>query len=250
MAKSTPRYELFYWPSIQGRGEFVRLVFEEAALPYVDVARLPARQGGGVGALMRLLEDDAAGTPPYAPPVLRVGALRIAQTALICQYVAGEGGLLPRAVADRWRAQQLMLTVMDFTLEAHDTHHPIGNSLYYEDQKREARRRAPHYLAERLPKALDYFERALAANGAGRGRVLLGRSLSYADLGLFQLVEGLSYAFPRSVAAVAGDTPRVMALHAAVAERPHIAAYLASPRRLPFNEHGIFRHYPELDVPP
>ena len=33
------RYELYYWPSIQGRGEFIRLTLEEAGADYVDVAR-------------------------------------------------------------------------------------------------------------------------------------------------------------------------------------------------------------------
>jgi glutathione S-transferase len=249
MAKAKPKYELFYWPSIQGRGEFVRLVLEDAGLPYVDVARLSASEGGGVGALRKLLEDDAAGTPPFAPPVLRVGALRIAQTALICRYVSEAAGLAPRGEADQWRAEMLMFTVMDHVVEAHDTHHPIANSLYYDEQKPEALRCSGLFLRERLPKHLGYYERVLRANGAGRGKALVGRSCSYVDLALFQLVAGLRYAFPIAMQALAPELPRVTALHAAVAERPRLAAYLASPRRLPFNEHGLFRHYPELDGP-
>ena len=249
MAGATPSYELFYWPTIQGRGEFVRLVFEEAGLPYVDVGRLPEREGGGRAAIVKLLEDDAAGTPPFAPPVLRVGTLRLAQTALICRTVAAQGGLLPTDEEDRWRADQLMLTVMDLVVEAHDAHHPIAKSLYYEEQQAEAQRRAAVFIKERMPKALGYFERVLRANAAGKGQVLVGNAQCYVDLALFQLVAGLAYAFPRALAALAPQAPRVMALHAAVMERPRIAAYLASPRRLPFNEHGIFRHYPELDVP-
>jgi glutathione S-transferase len=248
MAESTPTYELFYWPTIQGRGEFVRLVFEEAGLPYVDVARQPPSQGGGVPALLKLLADGA-GMPPFAPPVLRVGDFRIAQTALICRYVAARGGLLPANEDDRWRADALMLTLMDLVVEAHDIHHPIAKSLYYEEQKPEAVRRAANFRAERLPKALGYFERVLAANAAGAGKLLAGNALSYVDLALFQYVAGLSYAVPNALAALTPRVPRVMALHAAVAARPRIAAYLASPRRLPFNEHGIFRHYPELDAP-
>ena len=248
MAESTPTYELFYWPGIQGRGEFVRLVFEEAGLPYVDVVRQPQNMGGGVPALLKLLADDKT-TPPFAPPVLRVGSLRIAQTALICRYVAARGGLLPAGEEDRLRADQLMLTVMDFVVEAHDNHHPVAKSLYYEEQKPEALRRAANFRSERLPKALGYFERVLAANAAGGGRVLVGNALTYVDLALFQLVAGLSYAMPNALAALAPRVPRVLALHAAVAARPRIAAYLASPRRVPFNEQGIFRHYPELDPP-
>ncbi len=249
MAKSQPVYELFYWPTIQGRGEFVRLVFEEGGVPYVDVARRPEQEGGGRAAIVKLLEDDAAGTPPFAPPVLRVGGLRLAQTAAICRYVAGPCGLLPADEADRWRADQLMLTVMDMVVEAHDTHHPIAKSLYYEEQKTEALRRAPVFIEQRMPKALGYFERVLRANAAGQGRTLVGGALSYVDLALFQLVAGLAYAFPRSLEALAPRVPLVLGLHAAVAARPRIAAYLASPRRLPFNQQGIFRHYPELDEP-
>lgn len=249
MAEATPTFELFYWPTIQGRGEFVRLVFEEAGLPYVDVGRRPEGEGGGRAAILKLLEDDLAGMPPFAPPVLRVGPLRLAQTALICRYVAGKGGLLPPGEDDRWRADALMLTVMDMVVEAHDTHHPIAKSLYYEEQQAEALRRTPTFIELRIPKLMGYFERVLRTNAAGKGQALVGGAFSYVDLALFQLVAGLSYALPRSMAAIAPRLPRVMALHAAVAARPRIAAYLASPRRLPFNDHGIFRHYPELDLP-
>jgi glutathione S-transferase len=248
MAAAKPPFELFYWPHIPGRGEFVRLVFEEAGLPYVDVGRQSEAEGGGRAAILSLLQDDASGTPPFAPPVLRVGPLRLAQTALICHYVAGQGGLLPADEAGRWLAGQLMMTVMDMVVEAHDVHHPIAKSLYYEDQKPEALRRAPLFIAERLPKALGYFERALRDNPAGQGRALLGPGLTYVDLAVYHLVAGLRYAFPRAVVALAPDVPHVMALHGAVAQRPRIAAYLASPRRLPFNEKGLFRHYPELDA--
>lgn len=249
MATSQPAFELFYWPTIQGRGEFVRLVFEEAGLAYDDVARRPEGEGGGVPALMQVLQDDAAGTPPFAPPILRVGSLRIAQTALICRTVAAQGGLAPASEEDRLRADMLMLTIMDRVVEAHDTHHPIAASLYYEEQRDEALRRSPIFIRERMPKALRYFERVLTANAGGRERVLLGERLTYVDLALFQFVAGLAYAFPRSLEALKAQVPHVMALHDAVAARPRIAAYLASPRRLSFNEHGIFRHYPELDQP-
>ncbi len=249
MPAATPTYELYYWPTLQGRGEFVRLVFEETGLPYVDVARRPENEGGGAGAMLKMVEDDAGGTPPFAPPVLRVGTLRIAQTALICRYVAERGGLLPRQAEDRLRADQLMQTVMDRVLEVHDTHHPIASSLTYEEQQAEALRRAAIFNRERLPKALGYFERVLAANSVGKGQVLVGDKFTYVELALFQLVAGLSYAFPRSLAALAPQAPRVMALHEAVAARPRISAYLASSRRLPFASHGIFRHYPELDQP-
>jgi len=138
------------------------------------------------------------------------------------------------------------LTIADLVLEAHDTHHPVGMGLYYEDQKPEALRRSAEFRGERIGKFLGYFERVLAANPDG-GEFLVGKALTYADLGLFQVVEGLRYAFPKAMAAQEAGWPQVIALHDRVTALPKVAAYLASPRRLAFNEDGIFRHYPELD---
>jgi glutathione S-transferase len=235
------RYELFYWPGIQGRGEFVRLALEEAAAEYVDVAREP----GGMAALERLLED--CDHPPFAPPFLRAGKLIIGQTANILAFLGERHGLAPRAEAGRLWALQLQLTIADLVQETHDTHHPLSVNLYYEDQRAEARRRAADFVHERMPKFLDYFERVLERNPAG-DRHLLGARLSYPDLSLFQIVAGLRYAFPRAMARLERKLPRVIALHERVAQRPRISAYLASPRRLPFNDEGIFRHYEELDA--
>jgi glutathione S-transferase len=235
------RYELYYWPSIQGRGEFVRLALEEAGAGYTDVARLPR----GVPALERFLEDDSAGRPPFAPPFLKAGKLVIAQTANILLWLAPRHGLVPRGEAARLWAHQLQLTVADWLVEAHDTHHPIGGAFYYEDQKPESRRRAAHFTAERLPKFLGYFERLL---GREKGGWLLGRAFSYVDLSLFQMVAGLRYAFPHVMERLEPRHPRSVAVHDRVASRPRMAAYLASGRRIDFNQQGIFRHYPELDL--
>jgi glutathione S-transferase len=237
------RYELYYWPSIQGRGEFVRLALEEGGADYVDVARSAGR-GMGMPALMRFLESRAVGRPPFAPPFLKAGKLVIGQTANILLYLGPRLGLVPRSEADRLWTHQLQLTIADFLTEVHDTHHPIGGGLYYEQQKREAKRRADDFLRNRLPKFLGYFERVIER---AHGNYLLGRRLCYADLSLFQMVEGLRYAFPRALARRRARHPKVMALRDRVAARPRIAAYLASERRIPFNQHGIFRHYPELD---
>jgi glutathione S-transferase len=237
------RYELFYWPSIQGRGEFVRLALEEAGADYVDVARRSGR-GMGVQAMMRMMEDG--GRVPFAPPFLRVGRLVIAQTANILQYLGPRLGLAPRAEAGRLWAHQLQLTVTDFVMEVHDTHHPIAVGLYYHQQKPEARRRTRFFLRERVPKYLDYFEAMLQDNSKGRGW-MIGRALTYVDLSMFQIVEGLGYAFPKSMQRMARNYPGLLGLHGRVAARPNIAAYLASKRRIPFNEDGIFRHYPELE---
>ncbi|MBI3042022.1 MAG: glutathione S-transferase [Betaproteobacteria bacterium] len=240
------KYQLYYWPHIQGRGEFIRLALEEGAAGYVDVARLPEGEGGGRPAVQRLLEQAGDGRTPFAPPILRAGKLLISQTANILQYLGPRLGLAPKAEAARLWAHQLQLTLADLVVEAHDTHHPVAKSLYYEEQKPEALRRAADFKALRVPKFLGYFERVLASNPGG-DRFLVGKSLSYVDLSAFQVIAGLLYAFPRTLAGLQGKHPRLMALRRRVMERPRVAAYLASPRRIPFNDRGIFRHYPELD---
>jgi glutathione S-transferase len=237
------RYELYYWPGIQGRGEFVRLALEEAGADYVDVAR----RGAGMSAMMRLLDGTRVERPPFAPPFLKAGSLLIGQTANILLYLGGRHALAPASEAGRLWTHQLQLTLADLVQEAHDTHHPIASRLYYEDQKKEARRRAEDFLAHRVPKYLGYFEGVLARNPVG-DRHLVGRRLTYADLSLFQVVTGLRYAFPQAMKRIGRKLPRVATLHDRVAARPNIAAYLASKRRLPFSEEGIFRHYAELDV--
>jgi len=233
-------YELHYWPGIQGRGEFVRLALEEAGADYVDVARLPAGEGGGERALMRKLAELAP--PPYAPPVLVAGDLVLAQTANILFFLGGRHGLAPADEAGRLWVNQLQLTFTDLVKEAHDIHHPISGALYYEDQKEAAKANAEAFRRERLPKYLGYFERILERSGAG-----LAGAFCYADLSLFQVVRGLQYALPEAMAALAPKIGLALALADRVAGRPNIARYLASPRRIAFNEDGIFRHYPELD---
>ena len=237
------RYELYYWPEIPGRGEFIRLALEDAGADYVDVARLPKR---GMPALMRFLESRSVEQPPFAPPFLKAGKLVIAQTANILLYLGPRLGLVPKSEASRLWAHQLQLTIADWVAEVHETHHPISGGLYYEEQKDEAKRRAAHFRAERLPKFLDYFERILKRNPKGTN-YLLGKAVSYVDLSLFQMIEGLRYAFPRALARLEPKYPRLVALHDRVSIRPRIADYLKSPRRLPFNQQDLFRHYPELD---
>jgi len=236
-------YELYYWPTIQGRGEFVRLALEEAGADYDDVAR----RRGGVAAMQRLMDGASGAYPPFAPPFLKDGDALIAQTANILLYLGRRHRLAPRTEAGQLWAHQLQLTIADAVDEAHDTHHPIASSLYYEDQKAEAARRAADFVANRIPKYLGYFERVLERNPQG-DRHLVGRRVSYCDLSLFQLLAGLRYAFPRAMARLEPRFARVGALHDRIARRPRIAAYLRSPRRIAFNEQGIFRRYPELDA--
>lgn len=238
-------YELHYWPMIQGRGEFVRLALEQAGAEYVDVARLPHEEGGGIEAMMDRLEDEPL-RPPFAPPFLRDGDRVIGQTAAILLYLGPRIGLVGESEADRIWTHQIQLTIADMVAEAHDTHHPVGVGLYYEDQKPEALRRARDFRENRMPKFLGWFERVLVRNPAGPDH-LVGAAISYADTSLFQLVEGLRYAFPHATARALEATPRVAAHAARMAGQPRIASYLASERRRPFGEAGIFRRYPELD---
>jgi glutathione S-transferase len=237
------KYQLYYWPSIQGRGEFVRLALEEAGADYVDVARRSGR-GMGLPALEKFLDDEKLAAAPYAPPFLKAGKLIIGQTANILLYLGPRHGLTPRNEAGRIWVNQLQLTIADFVTEIHDTHHPIGSSLYYHQQKAEARRRTKNFRSERMPKFLGYFEQALSATG---NRYMAGNRLSYADLSVFQLIAGLRYAFPKTMKRLEPDYPGLTGMHDRIAARPNIAAYLASKRRIPFNQYGIFRYYPELD---
>ncbi|MGZ5867341.1 MAG: glutathione S-transferase [Xanthobacteraceae bacterium] len=232
-------YELWYWPEIQGRGEYVRLALEDAGASYTDVART----GRGEDRMIAMM-DGKAKHLPFAPPFLKAGKLVIAQTANILLFLGEREGLAPRATAGKYFAHQLQLTIADFVLEIHDTHHPLGPSDYYENQKKEAKKRTADFVKNRAPKYLNYFETTLARSG---GKYLLGSTRCYADLSLFQIVVGLRYAFPNAMKKLERDIPSTVALHDRVAARPRIAAYLASDRRIPFNESGIFRHYPELD---
>jgi glutathione S-transferase len=233
------RYELFYWPEIQGRGEFVRLALEEGAAEYDDVARSP----GGMSRMMAMMKNEKR--PPFAPPFLKAGKLLIAQVAEILFYVGPYLKLTPRDEAGRLWLHQLQLTVTDFVQEIHDTHHPVGTGLYYEEQKPEAKRYTKEFLEERAPKYLGYFERIVTKNG---GPYLLGRKFTYGDLSMFQLVEGMRYAFPKAMKRIERKIPNLVEIHGRMAQRPRINAYLNSERRLAFNEDGIFRHYPELDL--
>jgi glutathione S-transferase len=234
------RYELYYWPSIQGRGEYVRLALEEAGADYADVARSER----GMAAMMRLMEKEG-GTPPFAPPFLRAGKLVIGQTANILLYLGSRHGLAPKAEAGKLWVHQLQLIVADFVLEIHDTHHPLGPSLYYEDQRSPAKKRTGEFWKERVPKYLGYFEQLVQHNGSA---YLTGRRLTYADLSLFQIVEGLRYAFPKRMEAFERRIAGLIDLHDRVASRPNIKAYLSSDRRIAFNEDGIFRRYKALDL--
>jgi glutathione S-transferase len=232
------RYELYYWPSIQGRGEYVRLALEDSGADYIDVAR----GAKGMAAMTRLMDEGA--TPPFAPPFLKAGKLLIGQTANILLYLGARHGLAPKTEAGQLWLHQLQLTITDLVVEVHDTHHPIASGLYYEDQKSPAKKRTEDFWDARVPKYLGYFEHLL---GESSGSWITGRRISYVDLSLFQIVDGLRYAFPNRMKRFERKIPGLADLHDRVAARPNIKAYLASDRRIAFNEDGIFRHYKELD---
>ena len=235
-------YELYYWDGLQGRGEFVRLTLEEAGVAYVDIAR----QSGGTAAMMRLLKSKTEPYIPFAPPFLRDGDLIVSHVANILFYLGPKLGLAPKNEALRFVANGFQLTITDFVAEVHDTHHPIATTKYYEDQKEAAKKRSTDFIENRIPKFMSYFERVLEQNPGGNKHTV-GAELSYVDLSLFQVVEGLRYAFPRATKNFDDHYPAIIAVHDVVEKLPNIQNYLASDRRLDFNETGIFRHYPELD---
>jgi glutathione S-transferase len=235
-------YELYYWDGLQGRGEFVRLALEDAGAEYVDVAR----SSKGMDAMMKILNSKSEPHIPYAPPFLKDNELIIPHVANILQYLGPKLGLAPKDESLRYVAHGLQLTIADMIAEVHDTHHPLATDLYYEDQKDAAKIRTQNFLDQRVPKFMSYFERVLKQNPHGDTQIV-GDSTTYVDLSIFQLVDGLHYAFPRAMKTFGKHYPRVAALHDAVLQRPNIAAYVDSERRIPFNESGIFRHYPELD---
>ena len=232
-------YHLWYWPSIQGRGEFVRLPMEAAGIAYEDCARVD--DGEHV-----LLADMAArrGRTPFAPPYLVNDGLVIAQVANILMYLGERHDVAPSNIADRLWLNELQLTIADMVAETHNVHHPVAMMDYYDEQKAEAMRAAAQFREERMPKFLAYFEHAVLANP---GDWLIDHRWTYVDTSLFQLVDGLRYMFPKRMATLETDYPSVVRIRDQVADLPGIRAYLKSPRRLPFNQDGIFRHYPELD---
>lgn len=239
-------YELYYWPGIQGRGEFVRLALEEAGAEYIDVALVPEEEGGGITAMEKFLEGESVEHPPFAPPFLKAGRQLIGQTPNILLFLGGRLGLAPRDMASKLWTHQLQLTISDFLVEIHDTHHPLGSGLYYEEQKLAAKRRSKEFLANRLPKFLNYFERILDRNSAN-GPWMVGTRLTYVDLSMAQIIAGLHYAFPSASQKTLRSCLRLRALHDLVFARSHIKRYVASGRRLAFNNDDIFRRYPELD---
>lgn len=247
MTKRGSAIELYYWPGIPGRGEFVRLLLEDADAAYVDVAR---ERKDGMAAMSRFLQGEEPGALPFAPPFVKVGKCVVSQTANVLAFLAPRCGLAPNGEALRAEANQIQLTLADFVGEIHDTHHPIAGSLYYEDQKSAAKRRAENFVQERMPKYLGWLEQVLARNRKSRGKWLVGADCTYVDLSAYLVVEGLRYAFPNAMERLERKLPHVVALRDRVAARPRLAAYLESDRRQAFNEMGIFRHYRELDPAP
>lgn len=240
-------YQLIYWPTIQGRGEFIRLVLEDAGIPYIDLARLPESQGGGFPAVLKYAWARNPEEPVWAPPLLRVKHQLLSQTPNILWWLGKNHGYWPRSDELELLAMQIQLTIFDLVAEIHDTHHPIAHDGHYEEQIPAAKMRSAQFLETRLPRFLNYLETLLIKNG---GVYMIGKDVSTIDLSTFQVLEGLEYAFPKGFATASHNTPRLHALRDRIRQRPRLSAYLASERRVPFNEHGIFRRYPELDLRP
>ena len=239
-------YELYYWPGIQGRGEFVRLALEAAGARYLDVALVPEHRGGGSVAILKMLASSRERRPPFAVPVLKAGRRLIAQTPLILYYLGRRHRLAPADEAGSIWTLQLQLTISDLYLEIFHTHHPLGDGYAYEEQRAAAKRRTKDFLTVRLPKFVSYFERVLERNSR-RGLWMVGNRLSYADLSMAQVIAGLRYAFPLATRRALSRRPRLRALHDAVFALPRVADYVASGRRCAFNNEDLFRHYPVLD---
>ena len=197
--------------------------------------------------MLALLHGEGTSHIPFAPPFLRDGGVIVSHAAAILLYP----GRADRTRANRRRTGAYGRTryraITDIVAEVYNSHHPIDADKWFHEQKDAAIARAAVFRRDRMPKySFGWFERLLAANPAGVDH-LVGGFVTYADLSLFQLVEGLRFAFPLASERTLARLPRVTALHKAMAERPRLKAYLASERRVPFKETGIFRRYPELD---
>lgn len=238
-------YKLYYWPSLPGRGEFPRLVMEVAGVPYEDVSRAALARGDNpIAPILHMRGPDAPGIPAFAPPILVDGDTVVAQAPNVCLYLGMRHGLAPTDTAGLCTANQHLLTLADIVAEAHDTHHPVSTTLRYEDQREAAIEAARLFRTARLPKWLGYLERVAVHADTGW---MLGDDLSVVDLALFNVIEGLRWAFPIAMARASAQTPRIVAIHARVRALAAVQSYLSSDRRLAYNADGIFRRYPELD---
>ncbi|MET0312467.1 MAG: glutathione S-transferase [Burkholderiaceae bacterium] len=242
-------YQLHYWPTIQGRGEFVRLALEAGGAQYVDVCREEGK-GLGMPAMMHFLEGKSVARPPYACPFLVDGKRVIGQAPAILLYLGPRLALAPRNEGDALWTHQIQLTIADMVAETHETHHPLSLNRYYEEQKPAAKERARDFRIHRIPKFFAWFEAVLSRNASNRQKAFphfVGAKLTYADLSAFQLVDGLLYAFPKAAKRALKKAPHLARLHEAVPGHKRVAAYLSSERRIAFNEDDIFRRYRELD---
>lgn len=255
--RTNPTFELLYHPSVPGRGEFIRLALEAASIPYNDVANNDKKGYSIVqAACSPKSTGDTDGNPPaFAPPALRVpGAGKDGKTLLIYQtpniliYLGPHLGLAPEDEVERLWVNQNMLTALDLNNETHDTHHPIAVMQYYEDQKEEALKKSKNFRENRIPKYFSFFERVLKGNEeTGKGKYLVSDMLTYADTTLWQVMDGLHFAFPKELEARSNDYPLLFGtFYPSIKEEKHLKEYLASDRRLPYSM-GVFRHYPELD---
>lgn len=251
----TPEYKLLYHPGLPGRGEYIRLAFEATSTPYTDVSNTSQ---AGIGEVYGTLSPQSLGEglnpPKFAPPMLRVGGagpngsdLLISQTSNVLLYLGRKLGLSGESEAEGYWVNEVVLTGLDFCNDCHDTHHPIATGMFYEDQKDEALKKASDFRENRIPKFLGYFERVLRGNGArAQGKYLVGKGLTAADLVVWQVVDGVRYAFPKEMEARMKEFEGVWEFYESLKGESWLEEYLASERRLKYGD-GIFRYYKELD---
>lgn len=260
--RTRPTYTLLYHPGIPGRGEYIRLALEASNTPYTDLA-VEKKDGYAEvqqACMNKGLESEAGNPPIFAPPALRIvggrddgGTLVISQTPNILDYLGGRVGMAGDAGKEdeKYFVAEVALTALDLSNEVHDSHHPVAVALYYEDQKEESLRRAKDLRENRIPKFFSYFARTLKHNAekSGQGRYLVSDRLTYADTTVWQVLDGLYFAFPKEMAARKEEEEFRELLgpfYDGVKEEKGIKEYLASGRRMEYSM-GLFRRYPELD---
>nr|ACM44934.1 sigma-class glutathione S-transferase [Laternula elliptica] len=218
------KWVLYYWPGFKGRAEFVRLVFEEAGIPYLE---------SNQGVADSIIKGEIGGYPVMMPPVVAKGDFRLGQTQMICQYLAGKYGLAPKGEEDKIHAEQVCASMYDYLTEGYGAFHGAKPGVKYADQKEEAQRYIDRVVQQRLPRYLKHFETVLAANTAGTG-FLFGDSISHADLALFHIMNATEFQFPE-VYKSADYIPLLKAHRDRIASRPNIVAYTQSERCKPFS---------------
>jgi len=225
-------WQILYWPAKDadgkvaagaGRAEYLRVLFEEAGVPYQDVT-------AGLRAFF-WQNLEAQPYPALAPPAIRKNNFILGQTAVCAKRLAMEFGFYPTDEDDAAHAEQIVTTVHEYIAEGRSAFHPVKNTMSYHDQKEEAKPYIAAFKADRLPRYMTNFERFLKANRGGGG-FFVGDSLSYVDLQVMVMLQVTRSQFPDAWEAL---DAKLLKDHLAQMEaRPRIKAYLLSDRKQPF----------------